>query len=37
VLGAHPQDEVLAQAFLDGLASAEAKQAYVAMGFDVEK
>jgi molybdate transport system substrate-binding protein len=37
VLGAHPQDEVLAQSFLDGLASAEAKQAYVATGFTVEK
>jgi molybdate transport system substrate-binding protein len=37
VLGAHPQDAVLAQAFLDALASAEAKQAYVATGFDVPK
>jgi molybdate transport system substrate-binding protein len=37
VLCAHPQDEVLAQSFLDGLASAEAKQAYVATGFTVEK
>jgi molybdate transport system substrate-binding protein len=35
--GAHPRDETLAQAFLDGLASAEAKQAYVATGFDVQK
>ncbi len=35
--GAHPQDEALAQAFLDALASAEAKQAYVATGFDVVK
>ena len=37
VLGAHPQDEVAAQAFLQALASAEAKQAYVAAGFEVEK
>jgi len=37
VLGAHPQDEVLARAFLDSLASAEAKQAYVATGFTVQK
>jgi len=36
-LGAHPQDEVAAQAFLRALASAEAKQAYVAAGFEVEK
>ena len=35
--GSHPQDEALAQAFLDALASAEAKQAYVATGFDVVK
>jgi molybdate transport system substrate-binding protein len=37
VLGAHPQDEGVAQAFLDSLAGAEAKQAYVATGFDVPK
>jgi molybdate transport system substrate-binding protein len=37
VLGARPQDEVAAQAFLRALASAEAKQAYVAAGFEVEK
>jgi molybdate transport system substrate-binding protein len=37
VLGAHPQDEVAAQAFLQALGSAEAKQAYVAAGFEVEK
>jgi hypothetical protein len=37
VLGARPQDEVAALAFLQALASAEAKQAYVAAGFEVEK
>jgi molybdate transport system substrate-binding protein len=37
VLSAHPQDEVAAQAFLRALASAEAKQAYVAAGFEVER
>ena len=37
VLGARPQDEVAAQAFLQALASAEAKQAYAAAGFEVEK
>ena len=37
VLGARPQDEVAAQAFLQALAGAEAKQAYVAAGFEVEK
>jgi Bacterial extracellular solute-binding protein len=37
VLSARPQDEVAAQAFLRALASAEAKQAYVAAGFEVEK
>lgn len=37
VLGARPLDEVAAQAFLQVLASAEAKQAYVAAGFEVEK
>lgn len=37
VLGARPQDEVAAQAFLQALASAEAKQAYAAAGFAVEK
>jgi molybdate transport system substrate-binding protein len=37
VLGARPQDEVAAQAFLEALASAQAKQAYVAGGFEVEK
>jgi ABC-type molybdate transport system substrate-binding protein len=37
VLGARPQDEALAQAFLDALSSAEAKQAYIATGFDVQK
>jgi molybdate transport system substrate-binding protein len=36
-LSARPQDEVEAQAFLHALASAEAKQAYVAAGFEVEK
>jgi molybdate transport system substrate-binding protein len=35
-LGAHPQDEAAAQAFLRELASTEAKKAYVAIGFDVE-
>ena len=37
VLGTHPLDEVAAQAFLQVLASAEAKQAYAAAGFEVEK
>ena len=37
VLSARPQDEVAAQTFLRALASAEAKQAYVAAGFEVEK
>ena len=37
VLGARPEDEVAAQAFLQVLASAEAKQAYIAAGFEVEK
>ena len=37
VLGTHPENEALAQAFLDSLTSAEAKKAYVATGFDVEK
>jgi molybdate transport system substrate-binding protein len=37
VLGAHPLDEVASQAFLQALASAEAKQAYVTAGFEVEK
>lgn len=36
-LGARPRDEVAAHAFLQALASAEAKQAYVAAGFEVEK
>jgi ABC-type molybdate transport system substrate-binding protein len=35
-LGAHPQDEAAAQAFLQDLASTEAKKAYVAIGFEVE-
>jgi ABC-type molybdate transport system substrate-binding protein len=35
-LSARPQDEVAAQAFVRALASAEAKQAYVAAGFEVE-
>ena len=35
-LGAHPQDEAAAQAFLQELASTEAKKAYVAIGFEVE-
>jgi molybdate transport system substrate-binding protein len=37
VLGTHPLDEVAAQSFLQVLASAEAKQAYAAAGFEVEK
>jgi len=37
VLGARPLDEVAAQAFLQALASAEAKQAYAAAGFEVAK
>ena len=36
VPGAHPQDEATAQAFLQELASTEAKKAYVAIGFEVE-
>jgi molybdate transport system substrate-binding protein len=36
-LSAHPSDEVASQAFLRALASADAKQAYAAAGFDVEK
>jgi molybdate transport system substrate-binding protein len=35
-LGARPEDEAAAQAFLQELASTEAKKAYVATGFDVE-
>ena len=35
-LGAHPQDEAAAQAFLQELASTEAKKAYIAIGFEVE-
>jgi molybdate transport system substrate-binding protein len=35
-LGAHPRDEAAAQAFLQELASTEAKKAYVAIGFEVE-
>jgi molybdate transport system substrate-binding protein len=37
VLGAHPSDETASQAFLRALASIEAKQAYVAAGFEVER
>lgn len=37
VLGAHPVDEPAAQAFLQALASPEAKRAYAAAGFEVEK
>ena len=37
VLSAHPLDEVASQAFLLALAGAEARQAYVAAGFEVEK
>jgi molybdate transport system substrate-binding protein len=37
VLGAHPVDEAAAQAFLQDLASVEAKQAYAAAGFEVAK
>jgi molybdate transport system substrate-binding protein len=37
VLGVRPQDEVAAAAFLQALTSAEAKQAYVTAGFEVEK
>jgi molybdate transport system substrate-binding protein len=37
VLSARPKDEVAAEAFLRALASVEAKQAYVAAGFEVEK
>jgi molybdate transport system substrate-binding protein len=35
-LGARPQEEAAAQAFLQELASAEAKRVYVAIGFEVE-
>jgi molybdate transport system substrate-binding protein len=35
-LSAHPSDEVASQAFLQALASANAKQAYAAAGFEVE-
>ena len=37
VLSAHPLDEVASQAFLQALASADAKRAYAAAGFGVEK
>jgi hypothetical protein len=37
VLSAHPVDEVASWAFLRALASTEAKQAYAAAGFGVEK
>jgi molybdate transport system substrate-binding protein len=37
VLGAHPKDPAAAQAFLQALATQEAKQAYVKAGFAVEK
>jgi molybdate transport system substrate-binding protein len=37
VLSAHPSDEKASQAFLRALASAEAKQAYLAAGFGVER
>jgi ABC-type molybdate transport system substrate-binding protein len=37
VLSAHPSDEVATQAFLQALASADAKQAYAAAGFGVDK
>jgi molybdate transport system substrate-binding protein len=37
VLGARPHNEVAAQAFLQALVSAEARQAYGAAGFEVEK
>jgi hypothetical protein len=36
-LGAHPVDEPAAQALIQALASAEAKHAYAAAGFEVEK
>jgi molybdate transport system substrate-binding protein len=36
-LGAHPVDEPAAQALIQALASAEAKRAYAAAGFEVEK
>jgi hypothetical protein len=35
-LGARPQEEAAAQAFLQELAGTEAKKAYVAIGFEVE-
>jgi molybdate transport system substrate-binding protein len=35
-LGARPQEEAAAQAFLQELTSTEAKKAYVAIGFEVE-
>ena len=37
VLGAHPVDEPAARAFIQAPASAEAKRAYAAAGFEVEK
>jgi molybdate transport system substrate-binding protein len=37
VLGVSPGNEAAAQAFLQALTGAEAKQAYVAAGFEVEK
>lgn len=37
VLGARPLDEAAAQAFLQALAGTEARQAYAAAGFEVEK
>ena len=37
VLSARPLDEVASQAFLQALASADAKRAYAAAGFGVEK
>jgi molybdate transport system substrate-binding protein len=37
VLSARPQDEVAAEAFLEALTGAEAKRAYIAAGFEVEK
>jgi molybdate transport system substrate-binding protein len=36
-LGAHPRDEAAAQAFVQALAGAEARQAYAAHGFEVEQ
>jgi extracellular solute-binding protein len=37
VLSAHPSDEMASQAFLQAIASANAKQAYAAAGFGVDK